>query len=136
MKYVVIGAGGTGGAIGGFMSRAGKDVTLIARGEHLKQMQENGLKFETLDGNYSVPVKACTMDNYQDIADVVFVCVKGYSLEDTIPFLERITDAHTVVIPILNIYGTGKKLQKSCPEPLLRMAVFTLLQRLNVPAQF
>ncbi|MBQ8597462.1 MAG: 2-dehydropantoate 2-reductase [Lachnospiraceae bacterium] len=115
MKYVVIGAGGTGGAIGGFMSKAGKDVTLIARGEHLKQMQENGLKFETLDGNYSVPVKACTMDDYQDIADVVFVCVKGYSLEDTIPFLERITDAHTVVIPILNIYGTGKKLQEKLP---------------------
>lgn len=115
MKYVVIGAGGTGGAIGGFMSKAGKDVTLIARGEHLKQMQENGLKFETLDGNYSVPVKACTMDNYQDIADVVFVCVKEYSLEDTIPFLERITDAHTVVIPILNIYGTGKKLQEKLP---------------------
>lgn len=115
MKYVVIGAGGTGGAIGGFMSKAGKDVTLIARGEHLKQMQENGLKFETLDGNYTVPVKACTMDEYQDIADVVFVCVKGYSLDDTIPFLERITDEHTVVIPILNIYGTGKKLQEKLP---------------------
>ena len=31
MKYVVIGAGGTGGAIGGFMAKVGKDVTLIAR---------------------------------------------------------------------------------------------------------
>jgi len=115
MKYVVIGAGGTGGAIGGFMSKAGKDVTLIARGEHLKQMQENGLKFETLDGNYAVPVKACTMEEYQDIADVIFVCVKGYSLEDIIPFLERITDEHSVVIPILNIYGTGKQLQEKLP---------------------
>ena len=115
MKYAVIGAGGTGGAIGGFMTKAGKDVTLIARGEHLKQMQANGLKFETLEGNYSVPVKACTMDEYQDIADIVFVCVKGYSLEDTLPFLERITDEHSVIIPILNIYGTGKKLQEKLP---------------------
>ena len=45
MKYVVIGAGGTGGAIGGFMSKAGKDVTLIARGEHLKQMQNYKVQF-------------------------------------------------------------------------------------------
>jgi len=67
MKYVIVGSGGTGGAIGGFMSKAGKDVTLIARGEHLRQMQSNGLQFETLDGNYSVPVKACTMDEYHDI---------------------------------------------------------------------
>ena len=115
MKYVVIGAGGTGGAIGGFMAKVGKDVTLIARGEHLKQMQDNGLKFETPDGNFTVPVKACTMDEYRDIVDIVFVCVKGYSLEDTVPFIKRITDEHSVVIPILNIYGTGKKLQEKLP---------------------
>ena len=28
LKYVVIGAGGTGGAIGGFLAKAGKDVTV------------------------------------------------------------------------------------------------------------
>lgn len=32
MKYLVIGAGGTGGSIGAYMTEAGKDVTLIARG--------------------------------------------------------------------------------------------------------
>lgn len=36
LKYLVIGAGGTGGSIGAYMTEAGKDVTLIARGEHLK----------------------------------------------------------------------------------------------------
>lgn len=43
MKYVVIGAGGTGGSIGGFLSKAGKDVTLIARGAHLAAIHEKGL---------------------------------------------------------------------------------------------
>ena len=133
MKYVVIGAGGTGGAIGGFMSKAGKDVTLIARGEHLKQMQENGLKFETLEGNYTVPVKACTMNEYQDIADVVFVCVKGYSLDDTIPFLEKITDEHTVVIPILNIYGTGQKLQEKLPKTFVTDGCIYIAAEIKCP---
>ena len=46
MKYLVIGAGGTGGSIGAYMTRAGKDVTLIARGEHLKRIQEQGIKMD------------------------------------------------------------------------------------------
>lgn len=116
MKYVVIGAGGTGGAIGGFLSRAGKDVTLIARGKHLAAMRENGLKFETPDGNFTIPVKACTMDEYQDAPDVIFVCVKGYSLEGAIEFIKKISTPHTVVIPILNIYGTGGRMQERLPN--------------------
>ena len=38
MKYLIIGAGGTGGVTGYYMKKAGKDVTLIARGEHLKKI--------------------------------------------------------------------------------------------------
>ena len=34
MKYLVIGAGGTGGCIGAYLARAGQEVTLIARGAH------------------------------------------------------------------------------------------------------
>lgn len=115
MKYVIIGAGGTGGAIGGFLTRAGQDVTLIARGTHLAAMLEKGLGFETPDKEFRVPVKACTMDDYTETPDVIFVCVKGYSLDSTFPFIERIAGPHTVVIPILNIYGTGGAMQKELP---------------------
>ena len=55
MKYAVIGAGGTGGMIGFYMTKAGKDVTLIARGEHLAKMQEKGLTVERMwDGSMAV----------------------------------------------------------------------------------
>lgn len=115
MKYVVIGAGGTGGSIGGFLSKAGKDVTLIARGAHLAAIRENGLDFETPDGNFRVPVKACTMEEYQDSPDVIFVCVKGYSLDSALPFIQRTAGSHTVVIPVLNIYVTGGRMQEKLP---------------------
>lgn len=116
LKYVVIGAGGTGGAIGGFLAKAGKDVTLIARGDHLERMQDNGLGFETPDGNFSVPVKACTMEDYGETPDVIFVCVKGYSLDEAEDFIVRVAGPATIVIPILNIYGTGKKMQEKLPN--------------------
>lgn len=115
MNYLVIGAGGTGGAIGGFLAKAGKDVTLIARGRHLDCMRERGLRLETPEGCFTVPVQTCTMEDYHGVPDVIFVCVKGYSLEETVPFLRRTADRHTVVIPVLNLYGTGKRLQERLP---------------------
>lgn len=48
-----------------------------------------------------------------------FVCVKGYSLDETIPFIRRISKKTPIVIPVLNIYGTGGKLQKQLPELLV-----------------
>lgn len=121
MKYLVIGAGGTGGSIGAYMTEAGKDVTLIARGEHLQRMQEQGLKMETTNkGNYAVkPIRATDMEHYDEQPDIIFVCVKGYSLEETIPFIKRVAKENTIVIPILNIYGTGGRMQEKLPELLV-----------------
>ena len=110
LKYVVIGAGGTGGPIGGYLARAGKDVTLIARGRHMEAMKAHGLEIELAGESFVAPVKACSMEEYKETADVIFVCVKGYSLEEAAEFIKKAADAHTVVIPILNIYGTGGKL--------------------------
>lgn len=121
LKYLVIGAGGTGGSIGAYMTEAGKDVTLIARGEHLRRMQQQGLQMETTaKGNYTVhPIKAVDMEHYEDQPDVIFVCVKGYSLEETIPFIRRVAGPHTIVIPILNLYGTGRQMQDKLPGILV-----------------
>ncbi len=118
---MVIGAGGTGGSIGAYMTEAGKDVTLIARGEHLRQIQEHGLRMETTQkGDYTVqPIKASDMEHYEERPDIIFVCVKEYSLEDTIPFIRRAAGPDTIVIPILNVYGTGSRMQKQLPELLV-----------------
>lgn len=121
MKYVIIGAGGTGGIIGAYMTKSGKDVTLIARGRHLEAMQKNGLKIERIwtDIQETVSVRAMTMEEYDDKADVVLVCVKGYSLDETIPFIKKISHDDTVVIPVLNIYGTGGHMQESLRDVLV-----------------
>ncbi len=121
MKYLVIGAGGTGGSIGAYMTEAGKDVTLIARGEHLKKMQQQGLRMETTaKGDYTVyPIQVRDMEHYEEQPDVIFVCVKGYFLQEVVPFIRRVAKESTIVIPILNIYGTGGKLQEQLPELLV-----------------
>lgn len=121
MKYAIIGAGGTGGILGFYMTKAGKDVTLIARGRHLAAMQESGLAVEKMwDGTTeTIPVKAADMDHYSERPDVILICVKGYSLEDTIPFIQSVANPSTIVIPVLNIYGTGAKMQEKLPNLLV-----------------
>ncbi len=121
MKYLVIGAGGTGGSIAAFMTETGHDVTVIDRGQHLEAIQKGGLQMKTTrKGNYTVfPVKASHMEGYQEEPDVIFTCVKGYSLDDTIPFIKRVVHRDTVVIPLLNIYGTGSRMQAMLPGTLV-----------------
>lgn len=118
MKYAIIGAGGTGGCLGFFLKKAGKDVTLIARGKHLESIRKNGLTIQKLwdESRETLPVKACTAEEYKEIPDVILVCVKGYSMDETVPTIKKIAGKETVVIPILNIYGTGGRLQKKLPE--------------------
>ncbi|MDO4632524.1 MAG: 2-dehydropantoate 2-reductase [Eubacteriales bacterium] len=120
MKYLVIGAGGTGGALGAYLARAGKDVTLIARGKHLEAMQDQGLRVIKPGEEFTIaPIAVSDMEHYEDTPDVIFVCVKGYSVESVLPFIRRVAGKHTIVIPILNIYGTGGEMQKELPELLV-----------------
>lgn len=118
MNYLIIGAGGTGGVIGWHMAKAGKDVTLIARGAHLQAMQEHGLTLQMMwkEHTQNIPVKATDMEHYSDHPDVILVCVKGYSLDETYDFIRKIATENTIVIPILNIYGTGAKMQEKLSE--------------------
>lgn len=133
MKYLIIGAGGTGGAIGGFLAHAGNDVTLIARGAHLDAIKKNGLTVETIAETFTVHPKALTMEEYDDTPDIIFVCVKGYSIGDVPPFINRVAGSDTIVIPILNIYGTGAELQKMIPDRIVTDGCMYIVSQISSP---
>ena len=50
MRYIVIGAGAVGGAIGARLAGAGHEVVLVARGAHLDALRSDGLRFVGADG--------------------------------------------------------------------------------------
>ncbi len=117
MKYLIAGTGGVGGSIAAFLALAGKDVTCIARGEHLKAIQEKGLSLKSgLKGDHLIKMKAYTAEEFEGKADVIFVCVKGYSIESIAQLIKRASHEETIVIPILNVYGTGPRIQQLVPE--------------------
>ena len=52
MKFLIAGAGAIGAYIGARMAQAGFDVTLFARGPHLRAMQERGVLVKTAKGDF------------------------------------------------------------------------------------
>lgn len=49
MRFVVFGAGGVGGVVGGRLAQHGHSVALIARGKHYDAIRMNGLRLESPD---------------------------------------------------------------------------------------
>ena len=116
MKYLIAGTGGVGGSIAGFLSLAGKDVTCIARGAHLQAIQKDGLKLKSdLKGEHTLVIPTMNAEEFNGKADVIFVCVKGYSVDSITELIKRASHEKTVVIPILNVYGTGPRIQRLVP---------------------
>ena len=58
MRYIIIGAGAVGGAIGGRLFQSGYEVVLVARGPHLDALRAHGLRLVTPDGRATLPVPA------------------------------------------------------------------------------
>ncbi len=118
LKYLIVGTGGVGGSIAAFLTLAGKNVSCIARGESLKAIKQRGMIFHSdMKGDYPhLPVKAYSEEEYTDKADAIFVTVKGYSIDSIGDILRKAAHDKTVVIPVLNVYGTGKRIKQLVPE--------------------
>ncbi|MEV0225174.1 2-dehydropantoate 2-reductase N-terminal domain-containing protein [Streptomyces sp. NPDC050704] len=53
MRYIIIGAGAVGGAIGGRLAESGHDVVLVARGGQYEALRDRGLRLVTPDGPHT-----------------------------------------------------------------------------------
>ena len=103
MRIAVMGAGAVGGYFGGLLSRAGNEVTFIARGEHLRAMRAKGLTLETPKGTLRVE-RARYVDNAADIdgCEMVLFAVKAYDIEAASAPLKALTDRGATVVSVLN----------------------------------
>ena len=102
VRIVIAGAGAIGGYIGAKLAKAGADVTLFARGPHLKAMQERGLRVVSHDGDFEV--KPQVTGDLQTIgtADVVILGDKAHALTTLAPQLRQLFGPDTVVVSTQN----------------------------------
>ena len=53
MKFAIVGAGAIGAFVGAMLANSGEDVTLIARGPHLRAMQQRGVRVRGEVGEFA-----------------------------------------------------------------------------------
>jgi len=81
----VFGAGAIGGVVGGLLSRAGHDITLIDTWyEHIEKINSSGLIVTTQESSYRCNPKAVHINDLQSIKhkfDIGIIAVKSYDTE-------------------------------------------------------
>ena len=102
MRIAVMGAGGIGGCLGGLLAKAGNDVSLIARGEHLDAIRENGLKLVRPDGEFIIKVEATSDPAEIGPVDLVLFTVKTFHNRHVITNLKPLMGHETSVITLQN----------------------------------
>jgi len=122
MRIAVIGIGGVGGYFGGKLARhyaAARNVEIIfvARGEHLRRIQQNGLQQITAEGDFNaVPHVATDQPETCGHFDLALFCVKGYGLENSAAQIKTNVDRTTTVITLLNGVDNVRPLKTILPE--------------------
>ena len=102
MKFAIVGAGAIGAFVGAMLAKSGQDVTLIARGAHLRAMQEHGVRVRGEIGNFDARVSATDDPTKAGIADVVVLTVKAHSLTAMAPHLAALIGPETSVLSMQN----------------------------------
>jgi 2-dehydropantoate 2-reductase len=112
MKIAILGTGGVGGYFGGKMAKAGYDVTFLAKGEHLKALQFNGLKVISLGGDFHVnPVQATDKIKHIGKTDLIILGVKAWQIKEIAKELKEIIHTESVVLPLQNGILAADELQ-------------------------
>jgi len=102
MKICIYDAGAIGAWLGVELTLSGRDVTLIARGPHLRAMQTNGVRL-LKDGGERVAHPRCIADSAEaGPQDYVIVTLKAHSLPGIVDSIQPLLGPDTAVVTGVN----------------------------------
>jgi 2-dehydropantoate 2-reductase len=102
VKIAVLGAGGVGGYFGGRLAAAGNEVHLLARGDHLAALRDDGLRVRSLKGDFTADVHATDDPSAVGRCDAVLFCVKSYDTREAAARLAPMLGDDTAVVSLQN----------------------------------
>lgn len=102
MRFAVVGAGAIGAFVGAMLAKSGEDVTLIARGAHLRAMQERGVRVRGSLGEFEARPAATDDPSAVGAVDVVLLTLKAHSVAEIASSLAPLIGPETVVVSAQN----------------------------------
>jgi len=81
-----------------------KNITLVGRGEHLKQLTKNGLQIDDNGKNYIHDVNCIDISRLAELnkQDIIFITTKSHDIHEAAKNIELLYNDDTVVIPLAN----------------------------------
>ena len=133
LKIAIVGAGGVGGYLAAKLAYNDYDVTLVARGRHLKKISSDGLKIiEYKKEDFTVyPYVAENLSD--DIYDVIFIATKSCDYESACKSIEEAVDKNTLIIPLSDGLGVSSTLKKYLPSCVIGDGLIHVITELKSP---
>ena len=115
-KIAVMGAGAVGCYYGGMLARAGHEVTLIGRPNHVDAIQRDGLLLDTQSFKEHVRLQASTEPSAVAGATLVLFCVKSTDTESAAAAIRPHLLPGALVLSLQNGVDNAVRLQAALPD--------------------
>jgi 2-dehydropantoate 2-reductase len=123
-RIVVLGAGAVGCFFGGMLARAGKEVLLIARENHVQAIKKNGLLMECQSIQEHVVIKASS--SIKDIAgaDLILCCVKSPDTERVMAEIKDLIKPDALILSLQNGVDNAERISQIVPNKAIAAVVY------------
>lgn len=134
MKIAIIGTGGVGGYFGAKLAQAGNDVTFLARGEHLRTIQNNGLIVKSILGDFKVQnIKVTDRISNIEKPDLVIISVKAWQVKEIGAELTTILNNDTIIIPLQNGVLAADELAENIDKKHILGGLCRIISKIEAP---
>jgi 2-dehydropantoate 2-reductase len=124
MKIAVMGAGAVGCYYGFRLARAGHDVVLIGRPQHVEAIERQGLRLETQTFDEHIRVSASTKASAVQAARLVLFCVKSTDTESGAAAIKPHLAPDALVLSMQNGVENADRLRALLPQEVIAAAVY------------
>jgi 2-dehydropantoate 2-reductase len=124
MRIAVMGAGAVGCYYGGMLARAGHDVMLIGRPQHVEAIERQGLRLETRTFDEHIRVSASTEASAVQGAQFVLFCVKSTDTESAAGAIKPHLAPIALVLSLQNGVENADRLRALLAQEVVAAVVY------------
>lgn len=132
LRIAVVGIGGVGGYLGAMLASAFPHVSFAARGARMEALQKDGLVLHS-DHNGKIAARPARIVKTTELGvqDLIFVCVKNYSLKALCEELKGAVAAHTIIVPVMNGVDPAARIRNLLGQGTVVEALIYIVAFLN-----
>ena len=124
MKVAVMGAGAVGCYYGGMLARAGHEVVLIGRPQHVEAIERSGLRLEAQSFDERIPLAASTQASAVQGAKLVLFCVKSTDTQSAAQEIKPFLAPDTLVLSLQNGVENADEVRKVITQQVAAAVVY------------